>query len=66
MIRAIEVTTNAIDDAATLPDLPAQIPTNERIAIIGGDGAYDTGKCRAAIAPRGADAVIPVRRNGQP
>ncbi len=30
------------------------------------DGAYDTRKCRAAIAARGADAVIPVRRNGQP
>lgn len=65
-IRAIEVTTNAIGDAATLPDLLAQIPTNERIAIVGGDGAYDTRKYRAAIAARGADAVIPVRRNGQP
>lgn len=65
-IRAIEVTTNAIGDAATLPSLLAQIPTGERIAIVGGDGAYDTKKCRAAIAARGADAVIPVRRNGQP
>jgi len=65
-IRAIEVTTNAIGDAATLPDLLAQISTNERIAIVGGDGAYDTRKCRAAIAARGAEAVIPVRRNGQP
>lgn len=33
---------------------------------MGGDGAYDTSKCRAAIAARGADAVIPVRRGGQP
>ena len=65
-IRAIEVATNAIGDAATLPDLLAQIPTNERITIVGGDSAYDTRKCRAAIAARGADAVIPVRRNGQP
>lgn len=40
-IRAIEVTTNAIGDAATLPDLLAQIPTAERITIVGGDGAYD-------------------------
>ena len=65
-IRAIKVTTNAIGDAATLPDLLAQIPTAERITIVGGDGAYDTKKCRAAIAARGADAIIPVRRGGQP
>ena len=64
-IRAIEVTTNAIGDAATLPDLSAQIPTGERIAIVGGDGAYETKKCHAAIAARGANAVTPVRRNGQ-
>lgn len=64
-IRAIEVTTNAIGDAATLPDLLAQIPTDEQITMVGGDGAYDTRKCRAAIAARGADAVIPVRRGGQ-
>jgi len=28
-------------------------------------GAYDTRNCYAAIAGRGADAVIPVRRNGK-
>lgn len=65
-IRAIEVTTNAVGDAPTLPDLLAQIPKNERILSVGGDGAYDTRGCHAAIAARGADAVIPVRRNGRP
>ncbi len=65
-IRALEVTTNAIGDAPTLPGLLAQIPKNERILSVGGDGAYDTRGCHAAIAERGADAVIPVRRNGQP
>ena len=65
-IRAIEVTTNAIGDAPTLPVLLAQIPGDERILSVGGDGAYDTRDCHAAIAGRGADAVIPVRRNGQP
>jgi Transposase DDE domain len=65
-IRAIEVTTNAIGDAPILPALLAQIPTNERITTVGGDGAYDTKKCHAVIARRNADAVIPVRRNGQP
>ena len=65
-IRAIEVTTNAIGDAPTLPDLLAQIPDEETIVSVGGDGAYDTRDCHAAIAGRGADPVIPVRRNGRP
>lgn len=65
-IRAIEVTTNAVGDAPVLPDLLAQIPQDERILSVCGDGAYDTKKCHAAIAERAAAAVIPVRRNGQP
>ena len=65
-IRAIEVTTNAIGDAPTLPVLLAQIPGDEQILSVGGDGAYDTRACYAAIAKHGADAVIPVRRNGRP
>jgi len=65
-IRAIEVTTNAIGDAPTLPDLLAQIPADETILSVGGDGAYDTKGCHAAIAEREAQAIIPVRRNGRP
>ena len=65
-IRALEVTTNAIGDAPVLPDLLAQIPADEKIGSVGGDGAYDTRKCHTAIAARGAHAVIPVRRNGRP
>ena len=65
-IRAIEVTTNEVGDAPVLPDLLAQIPANEPIATVGADGAYDTRKCHGAIASRHAEAVIPVRRNGQP
>ena len=64
-IRAIEVTTNSIGDAPTLPDLLSQIPEDETILSVGGDGAYDTRDCHAAIAERGADPVIPVRRNGK-
>lgn len=52
--------------APTLPDLLAQIAGDERILSVGGDAAYDTRDCYAAIAGRGADPVIPVRRNGQP
>ncbi len=65
-IRAIEVTTNAIGDAPVLPDLLAQIPEDEQISHVGGDGAYDTRKWHAAIAARGAHAVIPVRCNARP
>tara|TARA_R110000782_G_scaffold268047_1_gene364007 strand:- start:14434 stop:15090 length:657 start_codon:yes stop_codon:yes gene_type:complete len=65
-IQAIEVTTNAIGDAPVLPDLLAQIPKDEKISSVGGDGAYDTKKCHAAIAEREAQAIIPVRRNGRP
>ena len=65
-IRAIEVTTNLIGDAPVLPDLLAQIPQDEQIRSVGGDGAYDTKKCHAAIAARGAHAVIPVRCNARP
>ncbi len=65
-IRAIEVTTNATGDAPVLPDLLAQIPADEQISSVVGDGAYDTKKCHAAIAERGAEAIIPVRRNGRP
>ena len=64
-IRAIEVTTNAIGDAQTLPDLLKQIPEDETILSVGGDGAYDTRDSHAAIAGRVADPVIPVRRNGK-
>lgn len=46
-------------------DLLAQIPEDETIVAVGGDGAYDTRGCHAAIDVRGADPVIPVHRNGK-
>jgi len=65
-IRAIEVTSNCVGDAQVLPDLLAQIPADEMSASVSGDGAYDTKGGRKALAERGADAVIPVRKNGKP
>jgi len=65
-IRAIEVTSNAVGDAQVLPDLIAQIPPDEVLLSVHGDGAYDTKACYAAIAERNAAAIIPVRKNGQP
>lgn len=65
-IRAIEVTDNSVGDAPMLPVLLAQIPPDEPIASVSTDGAYDTKDCHAAIAQRGAQAVIPPRKNGKP
>ena len=64
-IRAIEVTSNRLGDAQMLPELLKQIPENEQINAVSGDGAYDTKGCHAAIAERGADAIIPVRKNAR-
>ena len=65
-IRAIEVTDNGVGDAPMLPELLAQIPPDEAVASVSADGAYDTRACHAAIAQRGAQAVIPPRKNGKP
>jgi hypothetical protein len=62
-IRAIEVTSSRIGDAPMLPDLLEQIPSDEEIGTVTGDGAYDTRKYHDAIAARNAHAVIPPRKN---
>lgn len=65
-IRAIEVTSNRVGDAQILPDLLNQIPCDEIINSVSGDGAYDTKGSHKAIAERDAAAIIPVRKNGKP
>jgi hypothetical protein len=65
-IRAIEVTDNATGGAPMLPCLLDQIAADEPIASVSGDGAYDTRGCHEAIARRGAQAIIPTRRNAKP
>ena len=65
-IRAIEVTSNREGDAQVLPDLLNQIPRDEQIESVSGDGAYDTKKVHSAAADRGAEVIIPVRKNGKP
>ena len=64
-IRAVELTSSRQGDSPVLPDLLEQIPEDEEIATVTGDGAYDTRRCHAAIIEHGADAVIPIRRNGR-
>jgi hypothetical protein len=65
-IRAVEVTSSDVGDAPMLPELLSQIPPDQEIASVTADGAYDTRKCHDAIAERGADAVIPPRKNAKP
>jgi hypothetical protein len=65
-IRAMEVTDNSIGDAPMLPNLLGQIPPEENIASVSGDGAYDTKGCHEAIALRQADAIIPTWKNAKP
>ncbi|MTE08879.1 IS5 family transposase, partial [Escherichia coli] len=61
-IRAMEVTDNSVGDAPVLPALLGQIPADEKIASVSGDGAYDTKDCHEAIALRAAHAIIPTRK----
>jgi len=64
-VRAVEVTTSHIGDAPMLPNHLQQIPTDQEIGWVTADGAYDTRKCHDAIADRGANAVIPPRKNAK-
>jgi Transposase DDE domain len=65
-IRAVEFTSSREGDSPVLPDLLAQIPSEQAIGTVTADGAYDTRTCHAAIAGRGGTAVIPIRKNGRP
>ncbi len=65
-VRAVEITHSGVGDAPVLSDLLGQIPEDAPIASVTADGAYDTRGCRDAIAGRGAEAVIPHRRNAKP
>jgi hypothetical protein len=53
-------------DAPMPPSLSSQIPEGGPIASVTADGAHDGRACRDAIADRGADAVIPPRRDARP
>ena len=61
----MEVTDNSIGDAPVLLALLDQIPVDEKIASVSGDGAYDTKDCHEAIALRAARAIIPTRKNAK-
>ena len=64
-IREVEFTPSREGDSPVLPDLLDQIPEDEQIGTVTGDGAFDTRRCHTAILERGGTAVIPIRRNGR-
>ena len=65
-VRAVEVTSRTQGDSPMLPELLAQIQQDEQIETVTADGAHDTRRCHGAIIKHGANAIIPVRRNGRP
>ena len=65
-IRAADVTTGDVGDAPMLPEPLDRIAVDQEIASVTADGAFDTCKCRDAIAARGAAAIIPPRKNAKP
>ncbi len=64
-VRAVEFTSSRQGDSPMLPELLAQIPQDAQIETVPADGAYDTRRCHGAIIKRGANAIIPIRRNGR-
>lgn len=64
-ICAVEFTSSDKGDSPVLPHLLDQIPPDEQIGTVTGDGAFDTRRCHTAILQRGGSAVIPIRRNGR-
>ncbi len=65
-VRGVEITSSNVGDAPVLPDLLGQISADEPIVSVTADGAYDTRACHDAIAGRGAEAIVPPRRNAKP
>ncbi|WP_175743852.1 IS5 family transposase, partial [Burkholderia ambifaria] len=60
-VRGALMTHQDVADGDVLAELLDQIPDDELLDVIGGDGAYDTKPCHAAIAARGATPSIPPR-----
>ena len=64
-ICAVGFTSSDKGDSPVPACLLAQIPPDEQIGIVTGDGAFDTRRCHTAILTRGGSAVIPIRKNGR-
>lgn len=64
-IRAICVTSNNVSDASVLSDLLEQLPPDEALESLTGDGAYDTQPAYEAVIRHGAIPIIPPRKNAR-
>lgn len=64
-IRAICVTSNNVSDASVLGDLLGQLPPDEALKSLTGDGAYDTQPAYEAAIRNGAIPIIPARKNAR-
>ena len=62
-VRAICVTSNNVSDAAVIPDLLQQLPEDEVLESLTGDGAYDTQPVHEEVIKRGGIPIIPPRKN---
>ena len=65
-VWAVEATTSDVGDDPKQPKLLNQIAPDQEIASVSADGAHDALKRQDTIGERGADAVIPPRRNAKP
>ena len=61
-IRTICVTSNEVTDATVVADLLEQVPRNEAVLSLTGDGAYDTQSVYEATIQRGAIPSFPRKR----
>jgi hypothetical protein len=64
-VRAICVTSNNVTDAAVMPQLLTQVPGDELLLTVTGDGASDTPPVHAAVMQRNATPIIPPRKNAR-
>jgi hypothetical protein len=60
-VIAAELTAAFVGDAEVLPDLLEQLSTEEAVASVAADGAYDTQASHQALLARRASALIPPR-----
>ncbi len=65
-VCAALMTHQDVGDADVLPDLLDQLPPGTSVDVVGGDGAYDTKLCQAAIAAAHAQPSIPPREGAAP
>jgi len=64
-VRAVEMTDHRQGDAAPTEGRLAQIGPDAPLGSFSGDGAYDTRGVYQAAHARGAEVIVPPRRNGR-